>query len=114
MAKQKPQRLEMSEVSVVGPAFHPDFGKSSGTSIARESLAAFNHATSFWPNNRVIYIPGHAQGDRNHKDCEHGVVASRGNVDNIFVKFDKDIKNLGFEEATAKSCDAKDLIHEND
>lgn len=116
MAKQKPQRLDMSDrsISVVGSAYHPDMGRSSGTSIARESLAAFNHACSFFPKNRVIYIPGHAQGDRNHKDCERGVVVSRGPMDNIFVKFDRDVQNLVFDDATAKSCDPKDLVHEND
>lgn len=96
---------------MVGPAFHPDFGRSSGDSPARKALRDSYHQTSFREFDRVIYVPRHAQGDRTHKDCEHGVVSRRG-VDNIFVKFDKQIKLLGFEEACAQSCCPEDLVHE--
>jgi hypothetical protein len=32
----------------------------------------------FPKGQRVVYIPTHADGNRNHKDCEHGVVSRPG------------------------------------
>ena len=52
---------------------------------------------------RVIYIPGHAMGDRNHPDCEKGTVSSHNGV-NIFVKFDKQLNRLGWDGTTSQSC----------
>ncbi len=34
----------------------------------------------------VIYIPGHAKGDRNHKDCERGFITSF-NDHSVFVRY---------------------------
>lgn len=34
----------------------------------------------------VVYVPRHAHGDRNHKDCEHGVISS-WNDGGVFVKY---------------------------
>jgi hypothetical protein len=60
------------------------------------------------PKLRVIYIPGHAHGDRDHPDCERGAVSSC-NDKYIFVKFDKQVKQLGWDETTAQSCQPADL-----
>jgi hypothetical protein len=58
---------------------------------------------------RVIYIPGHAKGDRNHPDCETGAVSSH-NSQYIFVKFDDQVKILGWNEAGAQACKPNDLV----
>lgn len=110
MAKQRPQRVQNFEKLGY---FHPDAGASTGDTVARKALREFQYSLTFHKDQRVIYIPGHAKGDRNHPECEHGVVSSIGSIGNIFVKFDKDIANLGFEEAQAKACNAVDLIHES-
>jgi len=36
--------------------------------------------------DRVLYIPGHAHGDRHHPDCEVGVVTSK-NDHFVFVRY---------------------------
>lgn len=41
----------------------------------------------FHKGQRVRYVPQHANGDRNHPDCEDGVVSSVGG-DTVFVKYD--------------------------
>lgn len=43
---------------------------------------------TFPKGKRVIYIPKHAQGDRNHPDCQHGVVKSSGKGATVFVLYD--------------------------
>ena len=65
--------------------------------------------TRFAPHLRVAYIPTHAHKDLSHKDVEHGTVSSV-NEKYVFVKFDKQIHNLGWNGATAKSCDPGDLV----
>jgi hypothetical protein len=60
------------------------------------------------PKRRVIYIPGHAYGDRNHPDCERGAVSSH-NDKNIFVKFDKQVQLLGWDQTTSQACTPADL-----
>jgi len=37
----------------------------------------------------VVYIPGHAQGDRTHTDCEHGVLTNFSTT-SAFVRFGND------------------------
>ena len=63
----------------------------------------------FRPKTRVIYIPTHAKGDRKHADCEHGAVSSF-NGTTVFVKFDKQVANLGWEGTTAQGCNPNDLV----
>jgi hypothetical protein len=58
---------------------------------------------------RVRYIPGHALGDNNHPDCEDGIVSS-WNDENVFVKFDKQLKKFGWHGTTSQSCNPSDLI----
>lgn len=66
--------------------------------------------TTFHPGDRVIYVPLHAHGDPHHSDCEHGTVSSLGRVGNVFVKFDAQVKKLGWDQTTSQSCDADDLV----
>lgn len=58
---------------------------------------------------RVRYVPSHAHGDKNHPDCEDGLVSSIGGT-NVFVKFHKSVNRYGFENATAQACSPEDLI----
>ena len=37
---------------------------------------------------RVRYVPGHAHGDRNHSDCEDGIVRSFNPDGHPFVVYD--------------------------
>jgi hypothetical protein len=60
------------------------------------------------PKMRVIYIPSHAHGDRNHPDAEHGCVSSV-NDHYAFVKFNKQVAILGWDDAGAPACRAEDL-----
>lgn len=60
------------------------------------------------PQMRVRYLPGHANGDRNHPDCEFGTVSSVGQV-NVFVRFDKQVAKLGWAGATSQACAPEDL-----
>lgn len=61
---------------------------------------------TFATGQRVIYIPGHADGDPSHKDCEHGVIMSFGNINNAFIHFDKELGS------TNPSCDLNNLVEE--
>lgn len=61
--------------------------------------------------DRVIYIPHHANGNRSHKDVEAGAISSIGQK-YIFVKFDKQVKNLGWEGSTAQACDPSQIFLE--
>ena len=60
---------------------------------------------------RVIYIPGHAFGDKNHPDCEHGAVSS-SNDKVVFVKFDRQLNKFGWNGTTSQACNPEDLIEE--
>jgi hypothetical protein len=44
----------------------------------------------FKPGDRVRYVPYHARGDRNHTDCQDGIVSSVGHA-YVFVKFTREI-----------------------
>lgn len=54
---------------------------------------------------QVKYIPRHAKGDRNHKDCETGIISSWSNI-YIFVRF-----TTG---STAAGVRPQDLVFENE
>ena len=56
------------------------------------------------PQMRVIYVPGHAEGDIRHPDAEHGTVSSVNSM-YAFVKFDKQLSRFGWEGTTSQSCD---------
>lgn len=60
---------------------------------------------------KVRYIPTYANGDKNHPDCEDGVVSLvKGN--NIFVKYNNAmcIMVTGDESYTAQRTDLSDLV----
>ena len=63
----------------------------------------------FKTGQRVVYVPLHAQGDAKHNDCETGTISSLGR--NIaFVRFDRQVKELGWEESTSQACDFCNLV----
>lgn len=71
--------------------------------------------STFAAGDRVVYIPKHANGDRNHKDCEAGKVSLvRKPADEVivFVKFDRAIALYGEEHVVGQSCYPADLVHE--
>jgi hypothetical protein len=53
-------------------------------------------------------VPHHALDDPDHEDCEVGTVASQNGV-NVFVRFDKQVANLGWDGATSQACDPTQL-----
>ncbi len=56
---------------------------------------------------RVAYIPRFR--DIKYKDVEFGTVSSIGEK-YIYVRFDKDIKQLGWERCCGEACFPEDLI----
>lgn len=67
--------------------------------------------SDFSHGDYVLYIPTHARGDRNHKDCERGVVSSV-NREHVFVKYDNAMCTMttGDEPYTAQATDPDDLV----
>ena len=68
---------------------------------------------------RVRYLPGHAHGQPNHKDCEDGIVRSFNPDGKPFVVYDNRIrgKMLTLELAepwTAACTDPRDLMPLNE
>jgi hypothetical protein len=57
---------------------------------------------------RVAYLPGHANGDIKHPDVEYGVVFSKNSVV-VFVRFDAEVKRLGWYGATSQACSPEDI-----
>lgn len=62
----------------------------------------------FKPQQRVIYIPMHVDGDRSHPDCRWGTVSSI-NERCVFVKFDEQTSKLGWDGTTSQGCNPNDL-----
>jgi hypothetical protein len=58
----------------------------------------------FKEGKNVVYIPPHAQGDINHKDCEIGVVSSV-NEKFVYVKY---VRNSILQQ-TSQATNPKDL-----
>lgn len=65
----------------------------------------------FAPGDRVIYVPGIADGDPKHPACERGAVSSISTT-TVFVRFDKQVQKLGWHQTTAQGCDPRDLVKE--
>ena len=65
----------------------------------------------FEKGQRVMYIPTHAHGDRDHKDCQCGVVSSKNGA-YIFVKYDNAVGQMitGDENFTAQATLRTDLV----
>lgn len=64
--------------------------------------------TDFKPGDEVIYIPGHAHGDRAHSDSRWGRVSSVNNHC-VFVRFNETVAKLGWEGTTSQGCNPEDL-----
>ena len=62
--------------------------------------------SAFLVGDRVVYVPGHAKGDRSHPDCQRGTVAGISSAA-VFVRF-------GQEGTTAQACSPSDLRLEID
>lgn len=62
----------------------------------------------FQPKQKVLYLPTHAFGDENHPDVETGYVSST-NEKFVFVKFEPQLTNFGWDGTTSQACDPKDL-----
>ena len=65
----------------------------------------------FSKGDHVRYVPRHADGDQNHKDCQNGVVSST-NEKWVFVKYDNLMCTMvtGDEPYTAQATDPNDLV----
>ncbi len=74
-------------------------------------------SVEFKKGDRVIYVPNHANGDRNHPDCEHGVIcrSDKVNENSYFVKYDNLATKMvtGDEPYTAALTMAEDLVLES-
>jgi len=60
----------------------------------------------FYSGMKVIYIPEHAKGDKNHPDCERGTVTA-WNEKFVFVKFARNTTGLG------KACRPENLVSDS-
>lgn len=67
-----------------------------------------NTIDDFLPGQKVIYVPTHAYGDRNHPDCESGHVSSV-NRKYVFVKFDKQLNQMAWSEVDSQAVRPEDL-----
>lgn len=72
-------------------------------------------ASSFRIGQRVRYIPGHANGDRNHSDCEDGIVRSFNPDGHPFVVYDNRVRGkmltLALAEPWTAACTSpSDLV----
>ena len=54
----------------------------------------------------VLYVGGSSR----NPEGEFGIISSVNASGNIFVRFEENIRVLGFEETTGKSCRPEDLI----
>jgi len=64
----------------------------------------------FKKEDRVRYVPHHANGDQSHPDCETGIVYCVNVGGTVFVKFDKQIQRIGWADAQAQGCDPDSLV----
>ena len=70
----------------------------------------------FSRGDKVRYIPLHAKGDRDHKDCEDGIVFTK-NADTVFVKYISKfhkVRNSYDSQAQPQGTDPNELIHLTD
>lgn len=57
---------------------------------------------------RVLYIPLHAAGDKDHPDVEKGIITSYNEV-YVFVRFDTQP-----EDAPGRACDPEDVVFDGE
>ena len=62
--------------------------------------------SDFKPGEEVLYVPYHAEGNREHKDCERGWVSSINDF-YVFVRFVRDAENRGFGSHACKDDQLK-------
>jgi hypothetical protein len=68
----------------------------------------------FTKGQRVVYVPTHAERDRNHPDCENGVVKCVSGA-TVFVLYDCAAvphMTAGDEPYTAQGTNEQDLVLE--
>lgn len=83
------QFLKMGELRIPPPELQPsDYPKLE---------------INFKPGDLVIYVPYHAKGNRNHLDCERGVITSIRD-ETIFVRFG--------DMCCSQGCRADQLVEE--
>lgn len=63
-------------------------------------------------DKRVVYVPNHALPDTSHKDAERGKVSSVNDTF-VFVKFDKQVNLLGWDNTVAQACNPRNLYLES-
>ena len=61
------------------------------------------------PQQRVTYVPFSSTRDIQHKDAESGIASSVTHT-RVFVKFDKQIEKLGWNDTAAQACDPEDIF----
>jgi hypothetical protein len=87
--------------SIMGGVYHTAFGWRHER-IVQEFQVSFREIGSmFHVDDKVTYVPYHADGDVNHPDCEGGVVTSITPT-TIFVRFGND--------ANSKGCNPDTLV----
>jgi len=62
----------------------------------------------FKKGDTVIYVPTHADGDRNHPDCEHGFVTSTNETFVLCKFYDKHGRLRTI--ANSEACRPEDLV----
>ena len=67
--------------------------------------------SDFKPGDRVVYVPNHAFGDKNHEDSIKGTVSSVNGYC-VFVRFDQQVEKFGWEGTTAQGCQLRNLEKE--
>lgn len=60
---------------------------------------------NFKKDDKVKYIPRHAKGDKNHIDCEEGIVSSINDAF-VFVRYSRN----GILQQTAQATNPDNLI----
>lgn len=68
-----------------------------------------NACALFKYGDRVRYVPYHANGDAQDPSCEDGTVSSQ-NGTFVFVRFDRQVKVLGWSGTTSQGCDPQCLM----
>ncbi len=68
-----------------------------------------NLMTNFKRGDQIVYIPTHANGDKNHQDSEHGFV-DRAGVSAIFCRYWSQAYGTLRTRANAEATDIKNLV----
>ena len=67
-----------------------------------------NQLKDFKAEDNIIYVPMHAEGNKNHPDCEHGYVTST-NSKFVFCRFYDKHDRLR-TVANSEACRPEDLV----